>query len=364
MIVEGYTCFRGRVGLSGILKSLGIRRGDEVITQAFTCVAVPEGIIAGGGTPVFVDLSEGSVNMDPEQLEMALGRRTKAIIVQHTFGYAGPVRDALELAKGRGIAVIEDCCHTIQTTLGGKKVGQFGDAAFYSLEWGKPLPCGVGGVVTTNRPDLREKLAAWHDSLQRPSAIRALRLELQYAAFSMLYRPRTYWPVKAAFSVLARTGAAEGNFSDLRADRISSDFGLQICASVDRRFRRKLSMIDDIAGHSRAVVEEYRKIPLADGISRVAEDDSDGAVLARYPLWSRSKTDLLDAARRANVELADWYRTPVDPLTGLGLRAFNYHEGSCPNAEIACKNIVSLPTNLGVDGRFIAKASALLSDKS
>ena len=102
-------------------------------------------------------------------------------------------------------------------------------------------------------------------------------------------------------------------------------------------------------------------IDLSDGLSRVADDTAIGSVLARYPLWTDSKTKLLEAAKAANVELADWYKTPIHPLAGGQLEAVNYSVGECPVAEEACKMIVSLPTNRGVSRRFISKVSQLLA---
>lgn len=78
--------FRGRVALFHVLKTLGVGSGDEVVLQAFTCVAVPEAVMATGARPVWVDLAENSVNLDPVDLACKLTPRTKAVIVQHTFG--------------------------------------------------------------------------------------------------------------------------------------------------------------------------------------------------------------------------------------------------------------------------------------
>lgn len=355
-------CFRGRVGLAGALMAAGISRGDEVITQAFTCVAVPEGIIAAQATPVFADIGEGSVNLDPQAVERLIGPRTRAIIVQHTFGYAGPINEIVEMARARDIVVIEDCCHTFSTEVEGKQVGSIGDAAFYSLEWGKPLPCGVGGAVSAQDSRLKEQLLGWQASLQAPSLMRTLRLELQYLAFSVLYRPSTYWPVKAMFQALSRAGAAEGNFGEMNYEEVSEDFNLDICAPVARRFRRKLRALNKVESHSRTVMERYRGMALSAGLTRVADDAQPGAVLARYPIWSDAKAELLEAARRSNVELADWYKTPIHPLVGDQQASVNYRSGNCPRAEEACSRIVSLPTNRGVSERFLRKAAELLGD--
>ena len=75
----------GRVAQYFLLKALGIGQGDEVIIQAFTCVAVPNSIIWTGAKPIYVDIDE-SLNMDPKKLEKLINKKTKAVIWQSTFG--------------------------------------------------------------------------------------------------------------------------------------------------------------------------------------------------------------------------------------------------------------------------------------
>ncbi|HUQ48649.1 MAG TPA: DegT/DnrJ/EryC1/StrS family aminotransferase, partial [Gemmatimonadaceae bacterium] len=79
-----FTYFRGRVALAAILKALGVTTGDEVLLQAFTCVAVPEAIISIGAIPVYVDVEPGGINMDADDLSAKIGNATKAVIVQHS----------------------------------------------------------------------------------------------------------------------------------------------------------------------------------------------------------------------------------------------------------------------------------------
>ena len=142
--------FRGRVALHAILNGLGIGSGDEVALQAFTCVAVPEGIMATGARPVWIDIESDGYNMAPESLESRITPRTSAIVVQHTYGIPADLERILSIAERHQIPVIEDCCHTLASTYHGKPVGSFGVASFYSFEWGKPLVAGIGGAAVVN----------------------------------------------------------------------------------------------------------------------------------------------------------------------------------------------------------------------
>jgi dTDP-4-amino-4,6-dideoxygalactose transaminase len=353
--------FRGRAGLAAILKAVGVGYDDEVIIQAFTCVAVPEGIMAVGGKPIYADLSKGSVNFDPVDVARKITDRTKAIVIQHTFGYAGPINEVRDLVKGTDIRIIEDCCHTFETSIDNRRVGTIGDAAFYSFEWGKPLPCGVGGAVLSSNAAIKNSVSDQMSHLENPSVLRRVRMEVQYLAFALLYRPSSYWFLKSIFQKLSNAGAAESNFSDIDFSTPSRDFNLRICPSVGRRIRRGSRKVQSISAHSRQVVSAYRSMQLRAGVSRVSDDGPSGSVLARYPLWVCNKTELLEQAKQHRVEVADWYKTPVHPLSADQLPLANYIPGSCPVAESACKTIVSLPTNRHVSQREIDKIRYLFS---
>lgn len=352
--------FRGRGGLHAILRALDIGAGDEVITQAFTCVAVPEAILAAGATPVYADLSAGSPNMDPADAVSKITPRTRAIVVQHTFGIAGPIAEVVAAAASREIAVIEDCCHSFSTRVDGIGIGSLGDAAFYSLEWGKPLPCGVGGLAFAQDEEIRARIAELALALRRPGLWRQFRLECQYAGFSLLYRPATYWFVKAVFNRLSALGAAESNFNETH-ERSSEDFELSMAPLVERRFSRKLSRLDQVSAHSRRVCSVYNEMPLSAELSRVSGCESGGAVLVRYPLWAANKAALVESAQRQRIELAGWYATPIHPLGPAQLAAVGYQSGQCPIAERACDEIVSLPTNAWVDDGYLEKVQGLLA---
>ncbi|HEV7178281.1 MAG TPA: DegT/DnrJ/EryC1/StrS family aminotransferase, partial [Candidatus Baltobacteraceae bacterium] len=141
------------------LRALDIGPGDEVITTPFTFVATTEAIGIVGATPVFIDIDPATFNMDPALIEAAITPRTKAILPIHLYGHPAPMNAIMEIAKKRGLAVVEDCAQAIGATIGGKKVGSFGDAGAFSFFPSKNLGAyGDGGMVTTNRKDLADRL--------------------------------------------------------------------------------------------------------------------------------------------------------------------------------------------------------------
>ncbi|MGI0148096.1 MAG: DegT/DnrJ/EryC1/StrS family aminotransferase, partial [Thermoplasmata archaeon] len=126
------TFWKGRVALYAILRTLEIGHEDEVILPAFTCVVVPNAVRFAGATPVYADIVPGGYNLDPAGVERAVTPRTRAIIVQHTFGIPADLDPLLEIARRHGLAVIEDCAHSLGSEYRERGVGTFGLAAFFS----------------------------------------------------------------------------------------------------------------------------------------------------------------------------------------------------------------------------------------
>ncbi|HET9029775.1 MAG TPA: DegT/DnrJ/EryC1/StrS family aminotransferase [Candidatus Aquilonibacter sp.] len=141
------------------LRALDIGAGDEVITTPFTFVATTEAIGIVGATPVFVDIDPETFNIDPSLIEAAITPRTKAILPVHLYGHPAPMHEILAIAKKHNLAVVEDCAQAIGASIGGKRVGSFGDVGAFSFFPSKNLGAyGDGGMVTTNRKDLADRM--------------------------------------------------------------------------------------------------------------------------------------------------------------------------------------------------------------
>ena len=146
------------------LLALDVGPGDEVITVPNSFMATAEAITYTGATPVFVDVDERTYTMDPAQLSAALSSRTKAIIPVHLFGQMADMNPILELARKRGLFVIEDAAQAHGATYHGHPAGSLGDAGCFSFYPGKNLGAfGEAGAVVTNDSRLRDKLRVLRD---------------------------------------------------------------------------------------------------------------------------------------------------------------------------------------------------------
>ncbi|MFH1262550.1 MAG: DegT/DnrJ/EryC1/StrS family aminotransferase [Pseudomonadota bacterium] len=151
------------------LMVLGVGPGDEVITVPHTFFATVGAISRLGAKPVFVDVEPTSFNMDPKKLEKAFTSRTKALIPVHLFGQAADMAPIVDLCKKRNVPIIEDAAQAIGTEYQGKRVGTFGTTCCFSFFPSKNLGAmGDGGMVTTNDPDLAEKLRIYRGHGSKP----------------------------------------------------------------------------------------------------------------------------------------------------------------------------------------------------
>jgi dTDP-4-amino-4,6-dideoxygalactose transaminase len=154
----------GTDALHVILWALGVGPGDEVITVPHTFIATAEGISLTGAKPVFVDVDPLTYTMDPNRIEQAITKRTKAILPVHLYGQPAPMNDIMAIANRHGIPVVEDACQAHLAQDHGTFVGQFGVAAAFSFYPGKNLGAyGEGGGVTTNDDALARKMRMLRD---------------------------------------------------------------------------------------------------------------------------------------------------------------------------------------------------------
>lgn len=145
-------------GLHLSLVAMGFKPGDEVITTPLTFPATVNVVLHQNLKPVFVDIEEGTLNMDVRKIEEKVGRNTRAIIPVHFAGHACDMDAIDHIAKKHNLAIIEDAAHALETGYKGKKIGNLGNPTAFSFYATKNITTGEGGMLTTNDDALAEKI--------------------------------------------------------------------------------------------------------------------------------------------------------------------------------------------------------------
>lgn len=146
-------------GLYATVAACGVGPGDEVIVSPYTMSASAVAAAVCGAVPVFADIDEGNFCLSAATIEPCITARTKAIVVVHIFGQSADMEPIVRLANQRGLRVIEDCAQAPLAQYDGRYVGGLGHVGVFSLNYHKHIHAGEGGVVTTNDPELAERIA-------------------------------------------------------------------------------------------------------------------------------------------------------------------------------------------------------------
>ena len=143
------------------LLAAGLRPGDEVITTPLTFIGTSNSIIMAGATPVFADVERSTGNIDPAAIEAAITDRTRAVLPVHLYGQMCDMTAITEIARRRGLTVVEDAAHSLEAEWNGRKPGHYGDFACFSFYATKNITSGEGGAISakeTGQAELLKKL--------------------------------------------------------------------------------------------------------------------------------------------------------------------------------------------------------------
>lgn len=136
----------------------GIGSGDEVIIPSLSFIATANSVVYTGATPVFVDIDPETCNIDPDKIEGAITEKTKAIMPVHQMGLPIDMDTIKEIVDKYNLKVIEDAACAIGSAYKGKRIGGYGNIACFSFHPRKIITTGEGGMITTDNPDIAERL--------------------------------------------------------------------------------------------------------------------------------------------------------------------------------------------------------------
>lgn len=163
----------GTAALHGATFAAGVAVGDEVIVPPLSFVATANCVVYQGGTPIFVDVREDTLTLDPIRLKRQLTARAKAVICVDFAGHPCELDEILEIAHARGIPVIEDAAHALGALYRGRRVGGIADMTVFSFHPVKHITTGEGGMVLTNDANFCERLRLFrtHGITRRPERL-------------------------------------------------------------------------------------------------------------------------------------------------------------------------------------------------
>ncbi|MHB8146351.1 MAG: DegT/DnrJ/EryC1/StrS family aminotransferase [Vulcanimicrobiaceae bacterium] len=149
-VKHAFACASGSAAVHVAIAALDLEPGDEVITTPITDMGALSPIVYQATIPVFADVDPLTCNVTARTIEAAISDRTRAIVVTHLFGNPCEMDAIVALAQERGLPLVEDCAQAYGATYAGRHVGTFGTIGCFSLQQGKHITCGEGGIVVTD----------------------------------------------------------------------------------------------------------------------------------------------------------------------------------------------------------------------
>jgi dTDP-4-amino-4,6-dideoxygalactose transaminase len=314
----------GRSALLALLRAFEIGRGDEVIIQAFTCVAVPNSILWAGAIPVYADIDD-SYNIDPTQLERKITKRTKAIIVQHTFGMPAKRDEITSVAKRHNLLIIEDFAHTMNLPL-------HGDAAFFSFGRDKVISSVWGGaaIISQKHHVPSEKLKKYHKTLPMPGMFWIVQQLLHPIAFSIILPLYNLGVGKLILVILQTLKLLSFPvYAEEKQGKRPADFPAKYPNALASLLVSQLKKLERFTKTRRDIATLYGR---------------QGSYV-RFPMLVGDPERVRKMAKRRGILLGNWYHNVIDPV-GVNWEAVKYEQGSCPKAEEAARHMINLPTRV------------------
>ncbi len=339
--------WKGRVALYLLLKAYGIGEGDEVIVPGFTCVVVPNAICYLGAKPVYADIEEHTFNASVETIAPCITDRTRAILVQNTFGLSADLDPIMKLARERGLIVIEDCAHGLGATYKGNRAGTVTDAAFFSTQWSKPISTAVGGFALVKDKHAAKAMHRMIEQLEEPSLKDELLLRLQLLIRPIADNPKLHYPMVGAYRFLTQqVGLSVGSSSgvELVSTKMPNGFLKKMGEVQKRKLERDLEKISTKTQERLAIAAAYDHFFVETSFDTPHRSDYARHGMLRYSVMVEDKQQILKRAMQRRIPLGDWFISPLHPVEG-DLTQWHYVTGSCPTAERVCNHIINLPTD-------------------
>lgn len=346
---EVFSFNSGRSALYALLQAYNVGKGDEVIVQAYTCIAAIEPILWVGAKPIFCDIDQ-SCNLEVSQIEQLINKKTKAIIVQHTFGIPAQIKKIKEITQKHNLILIEDCALSLGASVDGRLVGSFGDASFFSFGRDKVVSSVFGGLALINSEKntsfsfARKQLKNIHDKYNFPGYIWILQQLLHPIVFTLILPLYNFFIGKFIIYFLQKIKLLskpydKSEFEAIKPTAFPNKYPNALAFLLTKQLE-KLDMMNnkriEFAYYYNRHIKSKKNMIHLPSINK-------GAIYLRYNILINNSDLITLKAKKQGMLLGNWYKHTIDPK-GVNFTAIGYKTGSCPQAEKTAKLSLNLPT--------------------
>ncbi|MES3037366.1 MAG: DegT/DnrJ/EryC1/StrS family aminotransferase [Bdellovibrionota bacterium] len=324
----------GRMAMYTYLRALDLEKGSKVVVPPFTCDVVINALLYLDLMPVYCDISAENFGYDIGELRKTVSEhRPRVIIAQHSFGIPCAIEEIMDIAEKNGIAVIEDCAHGFGVPYKGKRLGEFGHAAFFSTDQTKSFSTLLGGVLILNKMEEVDRVRQVYNAELVPfPRTQVLNIFLQQLYFKVFNHDRVYVISQFLQSMFYRWGL----FFDLKEDGVTfkkpksypmgmshlqAHWGHLQLQSLERNFSERMTSVVDI--ENVLGIKKFRGLPLL-----------------RYPLLVPDRQNYRFESKY--FEIGNWFDCVALNRVGSDKEIY-YRAGTCPVAERIHGQIINIP---------------------
>lgn len=294
----------GGAAIHCILLALGLQHGDEIVVPAFCYQAAALVAIQLGLTPVFADVDGDTYCVTAESIEKVLSPRTRAVVAVHTYGGMCDIVEIQKVLRGSNITLIEDAAEALGSQLNEKSAGTIAEVGFYSFHAVKTITTGEGGIIVSTNPEISEKL-------------RSLRT---YGSIKTKYWHDLPGHNLRLSNLLAAIGCAQIKYwgEIVRAKKeIAGWYGEELSAQSSVSQQQTLDQVDPLIWAIAIEIDEK--------------------------CFPAGRDWLLESMRNDGIECRNGFYSPNQ------MPMFNAYKSSTPVSDRLAKNVLSLPTYIGID---------------
>ena len=336
----------GRSGLYIILKTLNLSKNDEIIIQGYTCVVVPNAIIYNNAKPIYVDIDPKTYNMDPDKIEKKITSKTKAIIVQHSFGLSADMDKILKIAKKHNLFVIEDCAISLGATYNNKKLGTLGDASIFSFGRDKVISSVNGGAVIINNKIFNKKFKKEYDKILFPN--RKEIFQNLWHLFTINLAKKYYNTFSLGKLIIYINQKLKLYNKAYQPQELQIQKPKNIPCKLPNAMAtiivNQTQQLDKFNSHRKVIANFYtQQLKNNPKLTLPQTFDNKEHIFLRYLVLVDNPEIIIKKAKQEHILLGDWYKQVIVP-TNISLNKIFYEKGDCPIAEEISKKSLNLPT--------------------
>ncbi|HIP31259.1 MAG TPA: DegT/DnrJ/EryC1/StrS aminotransferase family protein [Crocinitomicaceae bacterium] len=335
----------GRMAVYSVLKSLKLNSKDEVIVAGYTCVVLTNAVKFADCKIKYVDINRKTLNIDQQLLFSAINENTKVLIIPHNFGLIAV--SILEIkSKFPKVIIIEDGAHTFGSVSENRLCGTIGDAAFFSLEYSKPVTTGLGGILLVKNKNLVQSIKNEYAPLHKTPFKSAFKMIATLGVMNLCFSKRTSFFYTNGFRFLRLFKWVYQTSEDEVNGTLPKDYPVKLNPLLSNLGYNQLKKIEAINDKKRLIQNNLASVLFEfEDIEHYKINDT---VLARFPILFKESisNDTIESIKKQALAqgflFGEWFNDVVHPK---GSFRYGYNTGMCPEGEFVASRILNIPIN-------------------